>query len=357
MRRVGIVGSGQLGWMLIQEGIKLNIHFSVIDSNPDAPASRIADEFFLPSKYKEFVDSVEVVTPEFEHVDPGVLKYAEEQGKLYPGLRALDLKLERHREKLFLKQIAIRTPKFYVANGPDEAISFSENFDESVIKRSSGGYDGKGQYLTSNTQKPKLPDDDATYVVEEYIRYDFEASIIAVRMRNGRILFNEPSYNFNSSGILVYNYAPCPDFGMREKARAIMEALDYVGVMGIEFFIVSGESIVNEFAPRVHNSGHHTLSGSSISQFEQHLRAVLDIPLPEPQLLVPSGMVNIIGREIDNNLIDSLLSIGQTKVYSYGKEPRPKRKLGHVNVVAESTDDLLENISRIKDVIYHGELP
>lgn len=351
MKSLGIVGTGQLGWMMILEGRKLNIEFSVIGSDPEAPASRIADKFYYNKEYREFVDHCDIVTPEFEHVDRQILEYAEMHGKLFPNTKALDLKLERHREKMYLRDIGIPVADFYVAEDAARALAFSEKFADSIIKTSKGGYDGKGQFRKKKGENIELPGDQI-YVVEKFIPFDFEASIIVARTREGRIFFNQPSYNYNQDGILLYNYAPCDDYGMREKASILVEKLDYVGVMGIEFFIKDGKSIVNEFAPRVHNSGHHTLSGSNISQFEQHIRCVIDLPMNEPGLLTHSGIMNILGVEIDEALERRILSIPGTLLYNYGKKALPRRKVGHVNVTAASNEELLRRLLDVKRVIY-----
>ena len=350
--RVGIIGTGQLGWMMIIEGRKLGIEFNVLGSDRKAPASKVASYFYEDRDYRKFVDDSDVVTAEFEHVDPAALEYAQDMGKLFPNKESLDLKLERHLEKIYLKEHGIPVTNFHVANSAEEAIRISDEFDESILKTSKGGYDGKGQYRKKRGEKLKIDNNDQVFVVEEFFNYDFEASIIACRTKKGQIIAHRPSYNFNQDGILMYNYAPCDDFGMFEIAKKLMNSLDYTGVMGIEFFIRDGKATVNEYAPRVHNSGHHTLSGSSISQFEMHLRSILDLPLDTPRLFTHSGIVNIIGRGIDPGIMKQLLSISESKIYDYGKEPRPRRKLGHINLTAESLDELLQKISTAKKIIY-----
>lgn len=349
--RVGIIGTGQLGWMMIIEGRKLGIEFNVLGSDKWAPASRVSDHFYIDRDYKKFVDESDVVTAEFEHVDPAALQYAQDTGKLFPGKNSLDLKLERHREKIYLKEHGIPVTNFQVADGAEEAIRIADEYDESILKTTSGGYDGKGQYRKKHGQRIDVGRQDQVFVVEEYFNYDFEASIIACRTRNGNVIAHRPSYNFNLDGILLYNYAPCDDFGMLETAKKLMNSLNYTGVMGIEFFVKDGRATVNEYAPRVHNSGHHTLSGSSISQFEMHLRAILDLPMDSPRLFTHSGIVNIIGRGVDD-ISRKILSIPESRIYDYGKETRSRRKVGHVNLTAESPEELLQKISTAKQIIY-----
>jgi len=355
MKSLGIVGTGQLGWMMILEGRRLGIELNVIGEDPEAPASRIADKFYLTDQYRKFVDDCDFITPEFEHVDSRILEYAEEEGKLSPNKKSLDLKLERHLEKLYLRVNGIPVTEFYIAEDSRSALQLADNFEESIIKTSKGGYDGKGQFRKKKGEKPNLAGDQI-YVVEKFVPFDFEASIIAARTREGKIYYNQPSYNFNDHGVLLYNYAPSDDYGMREKASSILNSLNYVGVMGIEFFVKDGISIVNEFAPRVHNSGHHTLSGSSMSQFDQHIRCVLGLPMHEPRLHTHSGIINILGREIDDDLERKILSVPDTLIYNYGKKHAPRRKLGHVNVTASSSEELLAKILELRRIIYpHSE--
>lgn len=355
MTSIGIVGSGQLGWMMILEGRKLGLEFNVLGISPTDPASRIADRYFGPNEPDEFLDSSEFVTYEFEHVDRNVLNRAEENGKLVPPLSAVDLKMDRSVEKEFLKSIGVPNARYRIAQSPEEAVSLSAEFEKAMIKKCFEGYDGKGQAVVSNGQYVTNTGISGKCVVEEFIDYDYEASIICYRDRHGSTGFYTPSLNFNSHGMLVYNECPVDDQGMAQIASRILNSLDYVGVMGIEFFMKDGKPLVNEISPRVHNSGHHTLMGSSISQFEQHVRIIADLHAPKPDLYVPSGIVNMVGT-VPGDSIRKILEMGGTTAYVYGKTERRRRKLGHINITASTSGELHERVEKVVKMLYGNDL-
>ncbi|MGC8608488.1 MAG: 5-(carboxyamino)imidazole ribonucleotide synthase [Thermoplasmata archaeon] len=352
---VGIIGSGQLGYMMINEGRKLNNRYYVLNSNGFGPASSISDGSFDNDSYKEFVDKCDIVTFEFEHVNEEALKYAESIGKLRPSLRSVELKKDRELEKNFLSSNGIAVADFRVAETFSEAKRYAKDYGKAMIKRAYGGYDGKGQVLYDHGKTEEMQGE--KFVVEEFINYDFEASIIASRGSDGTVNFHDPSFNYNSNAIFIYNRAPIDDYGMKAISEKIMNALEYVGVMGIEFYIKGGKAIVNEYAPRVHNSGHHTLMGSSISQFEEHIRAISDLKISKLILYEPSGSINVLGKKFDKGEINSILSLGETQIYWYGKEEiRKRRKVGHVNVTDRSIEGLKRKTEKILDILYGGNI-
>ena len=354
--KLGIIGSGQLGLMMILEGKKLGIDFLVIDKSKDGPASRIADRAYQYDEFRNFVDSCDFITYEFEHVDERVLNYAMEQGKLRPGILPVELKRDRSKEKLFLRENGLPVGEFEVAEDATTAARIGKEYGDAVIKLAHGGYDGKGQYLVKDGKlEEELPE--GKYVVERFVEFDMEASVIAARDPNGKTAFFQPSLNVNYKGMLYYNAAPIEDTGMKGIVKSLLDKLAYVGVIGVEFFLKDGVPFINEFAPRVHNSGHHTLMGSSISQFEQHVRAVCGIPLAEPVLYRPSGILNLVGISIDDELEARILSVPETQVYWYGKNGiRKRRKVGHVNVSAQSYAELLERIKQLSLLVYGSDL-
>jgi 5-(carboxyamino)imidazole ribonucleotide synthase len=351
--KLGILGSGQLGWMMIQEGRKLPVKFGVMDSGEKGSAAAISDFYMGPDDYRKFVDSCDFVTYEFENVRRDGLEYAEEQGKLRPGLLPVNLKKDRSLEKDYLVSGGFPNAPFTVAETTSDARRSCRDFGKSVIKYASGGYDGKGQIYVRNEADIEKLEIHGKCIVEEMIDFDCEISVIGSRDSSGRVVMHTPSFNYNQSGILLYNYAPFPNRKAMEITSRLLNRLQYVGVIGVEFFLKGEDVIINEFAPRVHNTGHHTLSGSSISQFEQHVRTVLDLPVPDANLIMPSGIVNIIGRGIDSDLLHKLLQSNGTKVYWYGKnDARRKRKMGHVNLLAENENELREKISSTMELIY-----
>ena len=210
--KLGIIGSGQLGLMMILEGKKLGIDFQVIDKSKDGPASRIADRAYQYDEFRDFVDSCDFITYEFEHVDERVLNYAMEQGKLRPGILPVELKRDRSKEKLFLRENGLPVGEFEVAEDATTAARIGKEYGDAVIKLAHGGYDGKGQYLVKDGKlEEELPE--GKYVVERFVEFDKEASVIAARDPNGKTAFFQPSLNVNYKGMLYYNAAPIEDTG------------------------------------------------------------------------------------------------------------------------------------------------
>ncbi|EZQ04736.1 phosphoribosylaminoimidazole carboxylase [Candidatus Acidianus copahuensis] len=348
--KIGILGGGQLGRMMIIEGRNFPILFYVL-GNKDEPACQVADFCFSEEEYKKMIDEVDVVTFEFEHVNDMALQYAEDREKLLPRINSVELKRERWKEKKYLKDHGFPVPRFEIAEGGEEALKIlKESFNNiGVIKQSTNGYDGKGQYfIKGNPQDYSfLKENNCKFVVEEYVNFDFETSIIAVRKRRDFVAYT-PTFNYNENGILIYNYGPYYDDRLEDIAKKLTESLNYVGTIGIEFFIRNNEILINEFAPRVHNTGHYTLDGTFTSQFEQHIRAITDLPLGDTSLLTPSGMVNVIGK---SNVPLEALRLG--KLYWYGKnEVRKRRKMGHINVRGEDLGDVREKIDNLLKLIY-----
>jgi 5-(carboxyamino)imidazole ribonucleotide synthase len=353
--KIGIIGSGQLGYMMINTMRRYPIEFYVIDDNR-GPSSEIADKFYDVSEYREFVDACDYVTYEFEHISSEILHYADSRGKLRPSLKAVELKKDRSLEKKFLKDHNFPIADYEYAETYKDAFSKAKSFHKAVIKSCMGGYDGKNQYyINPDTEFENHPD--MPYVIEKFIDYDYEASIIAVRDQNGKFFNFEPSFNYNQNGILIYNISPVKNtLEMIDIAKRLMESLDYIGVMGIEYYVKDGDVIINEYAPRVHNTGHHTLTGSSISQFEEHILAVSGMDAARPDLFVPSGIVNIIGTGIEKAM-PRILELGKTNIYWYHKnEVRRKRKMGHVNVYGDTYSEVEEKIRDIIEILYGDNL-
>lgn len=353
--KVLILGGGQLGYMMINEGRRFPLTFYVLD-DPSTPACRIADKCFTPEQYREAVDSADVVTFEFEHVKEEALQYAHDQGKLFPPLESVELKRERHKEKLYYRDHGLPTPRFTVVYSGEDALRVArDEFNNwAVIKQSRGGYDGKGQYFLKGSQEgfESLKESKCTFVVEEYIDFDYEASVIFVRDRKGNWSAYPPTYNLNLKGILIYNYGPITDIGFTELARKLAESLNYVGTLGLELMVKGGKVYINEFAPRVHNTGHYTLDGSLVSQFENHLRAILGMPLGSTQVKGFAGMVNILGTD---EVPEEVMTIG--RVYWYNKEGvKRRRKVGHVNVVGESLAEVKSKVDRIMELVYRNNV-
>ncbi|MGP6294147.1 5-(carboxyamino)imidazole ribonucleotide synthase [Caldiplasma sukawensis] len=356
---VGIVGAGQLGLMMILESRNLPLSFNVYGGEKD-PAMEIASRKYKGEDWEKFVDQSDTVTYEFEHVDRRILEYANKQGKLFPSIKSVDLKMKRHREKIFLRDNGFPVGEFVVEKNAEKALESSKKFEKFVIKRSEGGYDGKGQFYHNRMDDYPI-DEEGEFVVEKFVDYDYEASIIAGRSVDGEKFYYEPSENLNKNGILIRNNTTLKDEKIKEEMRDIasrlMEKLDYYGVIGIEFFVVDDRLLINEYAPRVHNTGHHTLMGSNVSQFQNHIRAITGLPIAHPETYLPSGIVNILGKKLTLKESKSILKLGDTDIYDYRKEEvRRKRKMGHVNVVGRNERELMNKIGEIQRIMYGESL-
>ena len=353
--RVGILGGGQLGWMTILEGRKLGFEFFVLEEDPNAPACRVSDRCFLPGQVEEFSKLCDVVTYEFEHIPNEVL---ERVGyRLTPALDVLHIKKSRIREKSFYAKGGYPTPRFTYAKGK-ELLQACQSFGfPLVLKRDRLGYDGKGQYLVRSVDDLREPMEEYPedlFLLEEYVEFDFEYSVVGVRDKRGRVRTYTPTVNHHQGGILLYNYTTQEELKEgKEITVSLMEDLKIVGLLAVEFFYAKGKSLINEMAPRPHNTGHYTLDGSFTSQFENLLRAISDLPLGSTDLKAPSGMVNLLGLSLEDLDLQELLSVEGSKLYWYGKEKRPRRKVGHVNVCAQTHEQVREKTLHILRLVYH----
>ena len=359
--RVGILGGGQLGWMTILEGRKLGLSFWVLDKDPDAPASRVADKWFPPERCREFAQGCEFITYEFEHIEEDILEVVEE--KLVPGAEPLRLKKRRSEEKGFLYKLGYPVPKFVGTDLEGLKQAVEKVGTPAVVKSEKLGYDGKGQYRVTSEEDleaiKKAHSEGDTFVVEEWVDFEAEVSVIGVRDSSGRIITYPMTYNVHEEGILLYNrVANFPDIEKEavDIVSSLLEDLKIVGLLAVEFFLTSeGGLLINEFAPRPHNTGHYTLDGAYTSQFENLLRAILNLPLGSSALKVPSGMVNILGMSLSELNVEDILLVEGAKLYWYNKEKKPRRKVGHVNILTPSEEGLREGIRRLLQSIYHRE--
>ena len=324
MAVVGVIGGGQLGRMLALAGIPLGLSFRFLDPSPDAPAAEAGEllvgEYDDPALLDWLANGAAAVTYEFENV-PVVA--AERVGAI-PAAAALEASQDRLVEKQLFRRLGIPTPKL-----DDEVDEFP-----AILKTRRLGYDGKGQRVVEAWHGP-----DAGHVLEERVVFDRELSLLAVRGADGDTLFYPLVENLHDGGILRTSRAPAldaPQAEAEEYATRLLDELGYVGVLALELFDVGGLLLANEFAPRVHNTGHWTIEGSVTSQFENHLRAILGLPLGSTESR-PSFMANLIGTLPP---VDEILGVPGAHLHLYGKEPRPGRKLGHVTVVADTADEL-----------------
>jgi 5-(carboxyamino)imidazole ribonucleotide synthase len=328
---VAVIGGGQLGRMLALAGIPLGLSFRFLDPAPDAPAREVGEllvgAYDDPELLDRLAEGAEVVTYEFENVP---VEAAERVGAL-PAAAALAASQDRLVEKRLFRRLGIPTAPI------DEEVTRYP----AILKTRRLGYDGKGQRLVSGppTGTP------SGHVLEERVPFDRELSLLAVRGRDGDTRFWPLVENVHEDGVLRLSRAPAvgaPQARAEEYGRRLLDELGYVGVLALELFDVAGELLANELAPRVHNTGHWTIEGSATSQFENHLRAVLGLPLG-PTDSRPSTMVNLIGTAPP---AADVLGLPGARLHLYGKEPRPGRKLGHVTIV-EPTEELEREVTAL----------
>lgn len=363
MNKVGIIGGGQLAALTILEGITKNVDFAILSDEKDIPASYFIKNIYTKEHLEEFIAFSDVITYEFEHIDMNLFDNNRLLDKLYPGIKPIELKQNRLKEKKFLKDNNFSIVSFYEAKTGKEAYEIAKELSkELIIKAVSNGYDGKGQYIIHTKEdlekiKTLLLNTKDEFIIEEFCYFDFEMSMIT-GINNDRIVFLPMTKNVHKNGVLLYNFTDNFDIEIQEKAKAItarlLKALGIKkGVLAVEFFVKSKHIYINEFAPRVHNTGHHSLDDTEFSQFELLLRTILDLPIYNPKLITQGGMVNIIGNiMLSKSLLDTVHLIEGAKLYWYRKQPRENRKIGHINIVAKDIESIKTKIRNICKILY-----
>jgi 5-(carboxyamino)imidazole ribonucleotide synthase len=358
MTTVGVLGGGQLGRMLALAGYPLGLRFRFLDPSPDAPAGHLGKlldgAYEDPEVLRRFVAGLDVVTYEFENVPVYSARWLAQRVPVYPPPDALEAAQDRLAEKTLFQRLGIPTPPFAAVGSRAELLSGLERVGlPAFLKTRRFGYDGKGQFLVHQ------PDDavrawellgGVPLILEGFVRFERELSVLAVRGRGGEMAFYPLTENHHRDAMLRQSLAPAPDLTpeltaeAETHARRLLEAMSYVGVLAIEFFQAGSRLIANEMAPRVHNSGHWTIEGAETSQFENHLRAVLGLPLGSTAARGHSAMVNLIGTLPDPRLV---LSTPGAHLHLYGKSPRPGRKLGHVTLRADDAGTVAERLAAL----------
>ena len=377
---IGILGGGQLGYMLALAGYPLGLRFRFLDPSPEAPVGRIAQrvtaDFEDRAALEKFAGGLELITYEFENVPVAATRFLAERVPVLPSPAALEVAQDRLKEKALFHKLGIATTEFapiHNLKSLDAAVAAIGL--PAVLKTSRFGYDGKGQWILRTAADVdqlksavggafvKAPSvngvhasrDSAPFILERCISFTRELSILAVRARNGDIVFYPLVQNRHHGGILRLSIAPAPSLApalQREAediARRILTELDYAGVLAIEFFEYLGRLVANEMAPRVHNSGHWTIEGAVTSQFENHLRAVLDLPLGSTNVYGFAAMLNLIGETPESA---EVLAIPGAHLHLYGKSPRPGRKLGHVTLWTSSFEQLSESLRALPPLFH-----
>ena len=357
MSTIGILGGGQLARMLALAGAPLGARFLIVDSLADACAGQVAPLIVADwrdfAALEKFAARIDVATFDFENVPADTAHWLTEHTRVSPNPRALGLAQDRLAEKTMFRELGLDTPAFATVDSREDLVRAAGEIGyPSVLKTRRLGYDGKGQYRLRGEA-----DLDAAWqalagapaILEGWVRFDREVSVIAVRGSDGAFSTYPLVQNWHADGILAASLAPAPDSAGLEQAafaqaRAIAEHLDYVGVFALELFVKDGKLFGNEMAPRVHNSGHWSIEGAPCSQFENHVRAVLGLPLGDTSALGHSVMLNWIGE-----LPDAIPALAEPRAHwhDYGKSPRAGRKVGHATLCADTPAQLRDRLARV----------
>lgn len=361
MTTVGILGGGQLARMLALAGAPLGLRFKVMDTSADACAGQFAPmvvgDYRDDAALAEFASSVDVATFDFENVPAESAQWLAERIPVFPSPRALAVAQDRLAEKTLFRELGIPVPDFApIDTREDLDAALARVGAPCILKTRRLGYDGKGQFRIRS-----LADADAAWaalgeqaatvglILEGFVAFDRELSVVAVRGRDGEFRTWPLTENWHVDGVLSASLAPAVADDVLtatafDYARALAEALDYVGVFALELFCRDGELLANELAPRVHNSGHWSIEGSETSQFQNHLRAVLGLPLGDTRMVGHACMLNWIGAMPDPGPV---LAEPGGHWHDYGKSPREGRKVGHATLRADGVADLGHALERV----------
>ncbi|MCX7752114.1 MAG: 5-(carboxyamino)imidazole ribonucleotide synthase [Blastocatellia bacterium] len=379
-RTIGVLGGGQLGRMLALEAKRMGYRVITLDPEPDSPCGQVADaQIVAPYDDLEAVarlgDRSDVVTYEFENVPATSVQRLEAEGRwVRPSSAVLAITQNRWREKTFVSDLGIGVPAFRaIASIEDGERAAREIGFPAVLKTISGGYDGKGQALVRTLEEardalhrlgvPETSRAEPQALWEQWVPFAKEVSMIGVRDERGTVLTyplveNVHVDNILDTSIVPARVAPSVEEEARRIVRAIGEHLQIIGVYCVEMFLLEDDRLlVNEIAPRPHNSGHYTLDACMVSQFENHARAICGLPIVPPILRSPAVMINLLGDGRGHRLIgvERILEDPRVRLHLYGKkEARPKRKMGHVTVLAEEVTQALELAHRVRQQLRWG---
>ena len=340
---LGIIGSGQLGSLLCQAAKKLNIKTVVVSDDKDGPAQKYADDFIY-SKYdnkekiKKFIDLVDLVTFEFENIPVDILIMINKEKKVLPKPEINKIIRNRKLEKEFVNNLGIKTTEWAFIKSADD-IEKNTNLLPGILKTNTLGYDGRGQFILNSLSDVKKDwCFTADYILEKRVNLKKEISVIITRYKKGENYIYEPIENIHKDQILKFSKIPA-DISQntfkkaQDFAKLIADKLDYVGTMCVEYFLDQNENLlVNEIAPRVHNSGHLTINAFNVSQFENHIRAVIGLKKKDVKKISNAEMNNILGFEIEEYKNKSFKD--EEFFFDYGKkEIKDKRKMGHLTIL------------------------
>jgi 5-(carboxyamino)imidazole ribonucleotide synthase len=367
--KLGVLGGGQLGKMLIQEAVNLNINVCVLEPAADAPCSKLAAEFTVGSitdfdTVYQFGKDKDVVTIEIENVNIDALKQIQKEGvKVFPTPEIIEIIQDKGLQKQFYTQHNIPTAPYFLIENKEELQNYIQHFPFAQKLRK-GGYDGKGvQLLKSENDLGKAFD--APCVLEQLVDFEKELAVIVARNEQGEVAtFPVVEMEFNPTANLVeFLFSPANvnetiSNHAREIAVTIAKAFNLVGILAVELFLLKdGSILVNEVAPRPHNSGHQTIEGNVVSQYAQHLRSILNMPLGNTDIVLPSVMVNLLGEEgfagaAKYEGLDACLNTSGVYIHLYGKtETKPFRKMGHVTITDKNLENAKEKAYFVKQTL------
>ncbi len=369
MRQLLVLGAGQLARMMALAGAPLGIKVRAYDVRTHTCIHPLTGEIY-PETLANAIETADVITAEFEHISSDILNLCAKTKPLYPNADAILTGGDRRIEKALLEKVQIQSAPYALIHSlSDLKQAALEQGLPLVLKTALDGYDGKGQWILRQKEDIESlwqtleaflalePDDkNQAILAETFIPFTKELSLVGVRHKNGDIYCYPLTENMHKDGILRVSLANDASSALQAQAeqsfKAIADELDYVGILAIEFFDFNGKLLVNELAPRVHNSGHWTQNGASICQFEHHLRAIFALPLGQTSKAKASAMINIIGEV---TVPDALLTYGHC--HWYDKEPRPGRKIGHINLSANSNSELVEQLAGLKMLLTENDFP
>lgn len=360
-KRVGIIGSGQLGRMMALAGTPLDVEFVFFDPATNSPCSNLGlnIDSSKPDSLSTFLEQVDVITYESENTDAELVSEICKQTPVYPGAKSLTHSQHRLTEKGMFRSLGIATANFMRVASLEDLNTACETLGfPIVVKTTTMGYDGKGQAVIKSESEiasawTTLQGNEL--IAEQFINFTRELSVIAVRDTKGNCKVYPIAENAHAQGILRVSRVPAQTLSEVKKQQAkefittLMDHLDHVGVITLELFDTNDGLIANEMAPRVHNSGHWSMEGAFCSQFENHIRAITGMPLGSTEMRTNhAAMINIIGKHGDR---DKALSTQGAFLHTYGKTERANRKIGHINLVSDTQEQLEQTINLFKDFI------
>lgn len=373
--KIGIIGGGQLGQMMILEAKKMGFYVIVLDPTPDCPAHSICDEHIIAdfndkNAFALLAEKADVITYEFEHINADALLELENKGyKIYPTAKSLKIIQDKFTQKTLMAENGLPCPDFMAIESIEDMEKAGEKYCYPyMLKARTGGYDGKGNAVVKSKDSitsayNELGSGKIKLMAEKMINFRMETSVLACRSLNGDVAVYPVGDNRHIDSILHETVVPADidktaTEGAMNAAKKVMEIFDGIGMFCVEMFVTEDDQIlINEVAPRPHNSGHYTIEGCVTSQFENHIRAIVGLPLGDTSLIRPTVMVNLLGEECHSGktYVDGLYDVCALKgatVHIYGKGiSKPKRKMGHITVTADTVKEALETADKAFSLI------